>query len=133
MMAVREDSQGEDDTMSMTVFHDRAGQEHVKLSPMSFAQEGLWFLDQLEPGSAVSSIPFLKGQNQVARDCVRQVMHWIRIESVLIWVHVDTLCGEDEIAFQQFSVVSKIEIGFAAHFLAEIINPGLLLECVSFD
>jgi hypothetical protein len=93
----------------------------------------LQFGESSPPRRAVSSIPFLKGQNQVARDCVRQVMHWIRIESVLIWVHVDTLCGEDEIAFQQFSVVSKIEIGFAAHFLAEIINPGLLLECVSFD
>src|SRR5262245_57905930 len=57
MMAIREDSQGEDNTMSMTVFHDIAGQEHVKLLPMSFAQEGLWFLDQLEPGSAVSSLP----------------------------------------------------------------------------
>ncbi len=43
--------------MSMTVFHDLAGQENVKLAPMSFTQEGLWFLDQLVPGSALYSIP----------------------------------------------------------------------------
>src|SRR5882762_3709972 len=43
--------------MSMTVFHDMARQENVKRLPMSFTQEGLWFLDQLVPGSAVSSIP----------------------------------------------------------------------------
>ncbi|HEX3643312.1 MAG TPA: condensation domain-containing protein, partial [Ktedonobacteraceae bacterium] len=44
--------------MSNTVFHDMEVQEkeNVKISPMSFTQEGLWILDQLELGSAINTL-----------------------------------------------------------------------------
>src|ERR1700694_5568638 len=44
--------------MSMTAFHDASEREDIKkVLPMSFSQEGLWFLDQLKPGSAAHNIP----------------------------------------------------------------------------
>ena len=42
--------------MSMTVSRDGASLGNVKMSTMSFAQEGLWLLDQLEPGSAINAM-----------------------------------------------------------------------------
>ena len=42
--------------MSITVSQDAAAQGNVKMSPMSFTQAGLWFLDQLEPGSAINTL-----------------------------------------------------------------------------
>src|SRR5207302_11395882 len=44
--------------MSNTAFHDRVAQEkeNVKISPMSFTQEGVWILDQLEPDSAINTV-----------------------------------------------------------------------------
>src|SRR5207247_3035321 len=45
--------------MSITVFHDTAAQGDVKVFPMSLAQEGLWFLAQLEPARAASIIPLV--------------------------------------------------------------------------
>src|SRR5436190_10652189 len=42
--------------MSTTFFHNMAARENAKILPMSFAQEGLWFLDQLEPGSPVNTL-----------------------------------------------------------------------------
>ena len=41
--------------MSTTVF-DTAAQGNVKTAPMSFNQEGLWFLDQLDPESATNTL-----------------------------------------------------------------------------
>ena len=43
--------------MSITVFHDTAAQGDIQVFPMSLAQEGLWFLDQLEPDRATYIIP----------------------------------------------------------------------------
>jgi amino acid adenylation domain-containing protein len=44
--------------MANTVLRDMEvlGKEHVKISPMSFAQEGLWILDQLGLDSAINTI-----------------------------------------------------------------------------
>ena len=44
--------------MANTVFRDMEvlGKEHVKISPMSFAQEGLWNTHQLELDSAINTI-----------------------------------------------------------------------------
>ena len=43
-------------SMSMTVSQDGASLGNVKMSTMSFTQEGLWLLDQLEPGSAINTL-----------------------------------------------------------------------------
>ncbi len=42
--------------MSNTVFHDMIVQENVKISPMSFTQEGFWIVDQLDQSSAINTV-----------------------------------------------------------------------------
>src|SRR5690349_2931896 len=42
--------------MSNTVFHDMIVQENVKISPMSFTQEGLWTLGQLDQSSPINTV-----------------------------------------------------------------------------
>jgi amino acid adenylation domain-containing protein len=42
--------------MSTTFFHTKMARENTKVLPMSFAQEGLWFLEQLELGSPVNTL-----------------------------------------------------------------------------
>src|SRR5436305_2061434 len=46
-----------DVAMSITAFHVSAERGGVKVFPMSLAQEGVWFLDQLEPAGAAYNLP----------------------------------------------------------------------------
>src|ERR1700730_6929335 len=42
--------------VSKRAVHNTTARENIKILPMSLTQEGIWFLDQLEPGSPVNVI-----------------------------------------------------------------------------
>ncbi|WP_165423358.1 non-ribosomal peptide synthetase [Ktedonosporobacter rubrisoli] len=50
--------------MSITVFHDAMTRDARKISPTSFSQQGLWFLDKLVPNSSINTLSAIVAINK---------------------------------------------------------------------
>ncbi|MGZ3624935.1 MAG: condensation domain-containing protein, partial [Ktedonobacteraceae bacterium] len=77
--------------MYTSFLHDTVAREDIKVFPVSFAQQRLWFLDQLEPDSAAYNVPItfhLRGKLDVSvlESCLNAIVQ--RHEALRTTFHI---------------------------------------------